>query len=128
MCIMCGEEMETELHLFLYCEIAMLVWMEIFSWLQVPFGLPHNLFSIFNCLMGKGNRKVEKGMIMICSSVVWNIWRCRNSVLFENGRGAVAELIEAVKVSSWKWWLGNSSSSHCLFYEWQAEPRLCLLR
>ncbi|MCI41257.1 F-box family protein, partial [Trifolium medium] len=59
-CALCGEAMETELHLFLYCEIAQLVWMEIFDWLGVLFSLPHNLFSIFHCLMGAVFSKCRK--------------------------------------------------------------------
>jgi hypothetical protein len=120
--------MESELHLFLYCEIAMLLWMEIFHWLDIPFSLPHNLFSIFFCLMETGNKKGRQGMLMIGAAVVWILRRCRNSLLFDNGNGSVTELVDAVKVSSWKWWLSRSSTTQCMFYEWCAEPRLCLMR
>jgi hypothetical protein len=127
-CALCGEEKETELHLFLYCEIAVLVWMEIFFWLDIPFGLPHNLFSILHCLLEAGNSKIRNGMIMICTAVVWQLWRCRNSIIFDNGMRTVTELVDAVKISSWKWWVSRSNSAQCLFYEWCAEPRLCLSR
>jgi hypothetical protein len=127
-CALCGEAMESEQHLFIYCEIAMLLWMEILGWLEVPFILPHNLFSLFHGVMRASSAKMRKGLVMICNAVCWNIWRCRNSILFDNGSMSVAELVEAVKVSSWKWWISCSSNSSCLFYEWQAEPRLCLLR
>jgi hypothetical protein len=127
-CAICGEEIETDMHLFLYCEIAQLVWLEIFSWLEVPFVLPHNLFSIFHSLKEAGNLKIRQGMVMICHAVVWHLWKFRNAIVFDNGRGTVAELIEAIKVSSWKWWLARSPSAHCLFYEWRAEPGICLLR
>jgi hypothetical protein len=110
-CVLCGEELESELHLFIYCEIAMLLWMEIFHWLDIPFCLPHNLFSIFSCLMETGIKKGRQGMLMIGAAVVWNLWRCRNSLLFENGNGSVTELVEAVKVSSWKWWLSRSTTA-----------------
>jgi hypothetical protein len=126
-CALCGEEMETEFHLFLYCEIALLVWIEIFNWLDVPFGLPHNLFSLFHCLMEAGSYKMRRGMTMIASAVVWNLWKCRNSLLFDNGSGTIAELVEAVKISSWKWWMSRASAAHCLLYEWRMEPRLCML-
>jgi hypothetical protein len=75
-CGLCGEDLETELHLFLYCEIASLVWMEIFYWLDVPFCLPHNLFSILHFLMEVGSKKGGKGMIMIAEAVLWTLWRC----------------------------------------------------
>jgi hypothetical protein len=127
-CVLCGESVETELHLFLYCKVAMLVWLEVFAWLQIPFSLPHNLFSIFNCLLGERNKKVKKGFTMICCSVVWSLWRCRNSALFDSRGGLVVELVETIKVSSWKWWISDSSQHPCLFYEWVSEPRLCILR
>jgi hypothetical protein len=127
-CVICGEAVETELHLFLYCEIAMLVWMKILSWLEVPFGLPHNIFSLFHSLMEGECNKVRKGMLMIGAAVIWSIWRCRNSILFDNGTGSVDDLVERIKVSSWKWWMRCSTEVNCLFYEWCAEPRLCLLR
>jgi hypothetical protein len=127
-CVLCGEKLETVNHLFLYCEVAMLVWLEIFEWLQVSFGLPHNLLSLFNTLQEVGNKKLRIGFLMICCSVVWNLWKWRNAVLFDNTRMTVAELIESIKVSSWKWWLSKTSPSLCLFYEWRSEPRLCLLR
>jgi hypothetical protein len=57
LCPLCGEESETVAHLFLYCKVALKMWMEIFAWLKVPFGLPHNLFSIFNCLLCAGEMK-----------------------------------------------------------------------
>jgi hypothetical protein len=127
-CGLCGEENETELHLFIYCEIALLVWMEIFYWLDIPFCLPHNLFSIFHCLLEVGNKKLEQGMIMIATAVFWSLWRCRNSVMFDNGTGTVSELVEAIKVLSWKWWMSRVNPAHCMYYEWRAEPRLCMLR
>jgi hypothetical protein len=127
-CGLCGEALETELHLFLYCEIATLVWMEIFSWLDVPFYLPHNLFSILHFFMEVGSKKGRKGMIMITAAVLWTLWRCRNAVLFDNGTGTVSELVEAVKVLSWKWWMSRRNPAPCMFYEWRAEPRLCMLR
>jgi hypothetical protein len=127
-CALCGEETESELHLFLYCEIAMLVWIVIFFWLDVPFCLPHNIFSIIHCLLEAGGKKSRQGMGTICAAVCWNIWRCHNSIVFDNGNGSVMELVEAIKVSSWKWWLSRSAAANCLLYEWRAEPRLCVLR
>jgi hypothetical protein len=126
-CALCGEEVETELHLFMYCEIALLIWMNMFRWLDIPFGLPHNIFSLFHCLLGEGNKKVRKGMLLNGRAVIWSIWRCRNSILFDNGRGSVAEIVEAMKVSSWKWWLSRPTSNQCMFYEWCSAPRLCML-
>ncbi|CAJ2637211.1 unnamed protein product [Trifolium pratense] len=127
-CVFCDEELESTSHLFIYCEFARRVWTEIFDWLDVPFSLPHNLFSIFNCLMSTGVQKLQKGIVMFCNFVVWHIWKCINSIIFDTGTGVVAELVEGVKITSWKWWMAYSKVSHYLFYEWKDEPRLCILR
>jgi hypothetical protein len=76
--------------------------------------------------MEVGSKKGGKGMIMIAEAVLWTLWRCWNAVLFDNGTGTVS--VEAVKVVSWKWWMSRSNPAHCMYYEWRAEPRLCILR
>jgi hypothetical protein len=93
------------------------VWSKVCDWLNVPFTFPHNIFSILSYLLSSGNPKV-----------VWMIWKLRNSILFDNGNGTVADLVEKVKVVSWKWWLARSKAANCLFYEWKVEPGLCMLR
>jgi hypothetical protein len=75
-----------------------------------------------------GNPKASKGRLMIGCAVVWMIWKLRNSILFDNGNGTVADLVEKVKVVSWKWWLARSKVANCLFYEWKVEPGMCMLR
>jgi hypothetical protein len=127
LCPMCGLETETAEHLFLYCSFATKVWVEIFLWFNTPFSLPHNRFSIFSCFSCVGDQRTYKGRMMICCAVVWKIWKLRNSILFENITSSIADLVEGVKVISWKWWLARTKQSHRLFYEWRAAPDLCLL-
>jgi hypothetical protein len=125
-CPLCGAESETVEHLFLYCTVTYQVWNDIFTWLKVPFGLPQSRFSIFHCLLSAGDPRSSKGRLMICCAAVWVIWKFRNSVLFDNGNGTASELVERVKVTSWKWFLARSKKTHCLYYEWWAEPDICL--
>jgi hypothetical protein len=65
-------------------------------------------------------------MIMIWLGVIWILWRRRNAVLFDNGGIDVAEIIEEIKVITWKWWLSQPKVKHSLYYEWQLEPLLCM--
>jgi hypothetical protein len=125
-CVLCGECMESSLHLFLYCQVATKVWVGVFKWLDLPFTLPHNLFSILNYFNSIGGKKLRKGLRMIWNAVVWSLWRHRNAVLFENGNINSVEVLEAVKVLSWKWWLSQLMTVHPLYYEWSVQPNLCI--
>jgi hypothetical protein len=108
------------MHLSIYCEVAMKVWKDVFAWLDINFAFPHDLFSLLNDLMEAGGRKLRKELGLIWNSVIWTLWRNRNTAVFENRRWEVSELVEKVKVLSWKWWLSQSKVPQCLFYEWWA--------
>jgi hypothetical protein len=65
---------------------------------------------------------------MIWKAVVWSIWPRRNSVMFDNGRIDIAEVLEEITVLSWKWWLNEPKVAPSLLYEWRAQPVLCMVR
>jgi hypothetical protein len=74
------------------------------------------------------NKKIRKGLRMIWEAVVWVIWRARNETIFNNGIARWKELVEEVKVLSWRWVLGRFNIPACMFYEWCWSPRDCLMR
>jgi hypothetical protein len=67
-------------------------------------------------------------MIMIWCAVIWSVWRHRNRIIFYNGVVDGVGLVDDIKLVTWKWWLGRTKSSPCLYYEWIVEPGLCLVR
>jgi hypothetical protein len=128
-CVFCGEETETAAHLFLYCKLISHVWVRVFAWLGLVFSLPHSLISLLNFVVGStGRKQVRKGLVMVCSAVLWTVWRHRNKIIFDNGGVNGMGMVDDVMVLSWKWWIGRGNSPPCLFYEWFAEPVLCLNR
>ncbi|PNY01545.1 hypothetical protein L195_g024845 [Trifolium pratense] len=74
--------------------------------------------------MGVG-RRVWLGMVLMWHAVVWSIWTFWNDIIFAGGSPTIYNLVDRVKVSSWKWFLGENPDSPCSFYEWEVQPILC---
>jgi hypothetical protein len=128
-CVFCRREVETTSHLFLYCNGIMQVWDRVFCWLGMKFSLPHTITSILNLMAStRGSKQARRGMVMIWISLIWTVWRHRNRIIFENGSVNLTELLDDVKIMSWKWWIGKLNSPPPLLYEWISEPTICLAR
>jgi hypothetical protein len=126
-CVHCQRIEETEVHLFLFCDFAMQVWMEIFRWLGLVIIIPPNLSLLFDCLiMLARNKKVRSGYSLIWHATVWMIWNSHNNVIFSNGGISPEEVVDAIKLISWRWGLSRHNIPICLYYEWCWDPGLCL--
>jgi hypothetical protein len=126
-CAHCQSGREDENHLFLFCDFSMLVWKAIFRWLDVVIVIPPNIFVLFDCFIGAAsNKKIRGGYYLIWHAVLWRIWCSRNNAIFSNGGIDVEEVVEAIKLTSWRWGLSRHKIPVCLFYEWCWDPGLCL--
>lgn len=72
-CVLCFEEDETALHLFLQCRVTKMVWQQVFSWLGETVDETDDLISHFmefgRLLKGKKQRGVKH---LIWLALVWN--------------------------------------------------------
>ncbi|CAJ2631518.1 unnamed protein product [Trifolium pratense] len=103
-CVWCVDFRESSSHLFLRCKMALEVWYAIFKWLGVVIVMPPNLFHLFYCLSEAAtNKKVRNGYRLVWHSVIWSIWKARNNRIFSNLVKETLEVVEDVKVISWKW-------------------------
>jgi hypothetical protein len=128
-CVGCVGKIESSIHLFLHCPSVMKVWQEIFKWLSVEIVIPPSLTILFDVLKASArNRKIRKGFVMIWHASLWAIWKARNGAIFANGVFAPLEIVDSIKVMSWKWSMSRLKLPPCLFYEWTWDPGDCLLR
>lgn len=99
------------------------------AWLDLNFVMPPNLFVHWECWVGGPlNKKIRKGLRMIWQVAIWVIWKARNGFIFNNTIDRWDELVEEVKVLSWRWLLCRLNTPACMFYEWSWSPQDCLLR
>lgn len=115
-CVLCNEAVESANHLFLHCFVTWKIWVKLQSWLEVNVITPSNLFSHWRCWDGQLSnwKELKRGMRLIWHTAIWTIWNCRNNIIFKNGGVEVEEVVEDIKMLSWKW----LKIQPCLYYEW----------
>jgi hypothetical protein len=128
-CVNCVGRMESAVHLFLHCPKVMVVWYEVFKWIGVVIVMPNSIASLFRVVRGVAkNKKARLGLLMIWHVTIWSIWKARNNTIFACGFSAPSEIVDAIKVLSWKWSMARLKVKPCLFYEWCWDPGDCFLR
>jgi hypothetical protein len=128
-CVWCANFSESANHLFLHCKVAHRMWYEIFRWLGVVIIMPQNIWSLFACFRGVAmNKRLRKGFLLVWHTVVWSLWNARNDVIFNGKSKEWMEIVEDIKVLSWKWSTDRLKITQCLFYEWVWDPGDCFLR
>jgi hypothetical protein len=127
-CSLCGENLESGRHLFLHCCFAAKVWYDITRWLGLIVILPHDITSSLATLIQCGkNKSVRLGLCLIWNAYVWVIWNIRNDCIFNNGVPIVDEVVDRIKLLSWKWFVGRVAKGPFLFYEWNWSPLDCMV-
>jgi len=118
-CVFCDSSEESSTHLFLHCRVISNIWRKIMDWLNFNFITPNNLFVHLECWSGEvRDKKMRKGVWLIWHAIIWVIWKGRNERIFNNLIKEEEELVEEIKVFSWRWVLSRLNVSPCLFYEW----------
>jgi hypothetical protein len=128
-CASCGLMPEKTSHIFLHCVVARRIWYKLMEWVDVNFIMPPNLFIHWECWSGGSlNKKISRGLRMIWQAAIWSIWKARNDSIFNAIEMRWDEVVDAIKVLSWRWLLERFKVPAPLFYEWEWNPRDCLMR
>ncbi|KAF5480212.1 hypothetical protein F2P56_000977 [Juglans regia] len=80
-------------HLFLHCEIAIVLWNEVFSRLEVAWVIPATVAALLTSwtnLRGIQQIKAVWKMVPIC--ILWCLWQERNERTFEDKERTIEEL------------------------------------
>lgn len=98
LCNCCNSELETATHLFLECAEVKKIWYKIMAWIGVSWAEPRDVTGHWKCfsnLLGKG--KFKKRMSGLWSSVIWVLWKWRNSVIFEGSRWDMRRIVVEIQ-------------------------------
>lgn len=109
--------------------MARSVWLGLMAWMGCSFLIPHKLFIHWECWRGGvSNKKLVKGSLgLIWHTEIWLLWKARNDKIFNNNNYEVDDIVEKIKVISWRWMLTRTQTPVYLFYERCWNPHFCLL-
>jgi hypothetical protein len=125
-CVFCGAVEESVDHIFVSCDRISSVWYRVSRWLGVEYVSPNSIMQVFESFFGLGvGCRVRLGFILVWHAVVWTILTSRNDIIFAGGSSTIDNIVDRVKLSSWKWFLGKNPDSPCSLYEWEVQPLLC---
>ncbi|XP_071686998.1 uncharacterized protein [Rutidosis leptorrhynchoides] len=125
-CIWCVSHEETASHVFCACDISRQIWCNIGSWINIFIPTWNSLDDFwiwFDSIQLNGKRLMVVRSIIF--STLWNIWRLRNSYIFNDKNFRIANVLDNIIVSSffllfsrykkarinWSTWLQNPLES-----------------
>lgn len=129
-CVLCDLEDESTSHLFIHCGVSWIIWCHLQQWVETVFITLPDLFAhwlSWNDVVPH-RKQIKKGLKLIWHTAIWVIRRARNNVIFNNGGVSVLELVEEIKVLSWRWSLSRLKIPSCLYFEWCWNLKFCLGR
>ena len=112
-CPLCDQAAETIQHILIRCVFSREVWTLIFQKLGLLALAPQPGSSSFIrwwCRFRKAvPKELRKGLNSLIILVAWEIWKHRNSCVFDNSRPSVEEVLKAVNVEGGLWCLAGAS-------------------
>ncbi|XP_021800524.1 uncharacterized protein LOC110744812 [Prunus avium] len=100
-CPLCGDNGETEVHLFFRCEIARLFWFATPLQLDVLGVDGEDFLSCWECLLQKFAQVDQIDEILqIVAFGLWRIWKGRNAVVFERQTLDPIDLVRCLRMQT----------------------------
>jgi hypothetical protein len=70
----------------------------------------------------------RNGLILIWNTIMWVMWKNQNDGVFSNKETNIEEMVDQIKLLSWKWFISGMAKGPCLLYEWKWSPFDCFHR
>ncbi|GKA21243.1 hypothetical protein Tco_0701232 [Tanacetum coccineum] len=103
-CPSCNANVESANHVFFECDIATDMWKLVFRWCDIPLFQASSWDSFNDWIISWHASKEKKHRFyVITTSVLWWLWRYRNSVTFNSQPLRKSDLFDNVRFSSFSW-------------------------
>jgi hypothetical protein len=118
-CPLCDQEDETINHLLVGCVFARQVWSLVLQQLRLLQLAPQPSVTCFSGWWKRSiaavPKEARKGLNTLIILVAWEIWKHRNTCVFDNKRPSVQEVITAISLEGGLWCSAGASKLQELF-------------
>lgn len=94
---------ETTIHLFFECNLAVRVWHNLCSWLDIPALQWNDATPNFPGLSSCFAKYFKEVGLIFWQSAVWFIWKSRNECVFRGTKKTCSDIMELIKFNTWTW-------------------------
>lgn len=123
LCSLCSNDDEDVEHAFFSCSFASQVWRWFISWSGlidvVPCNRSHLISLLNNPMQDRNKDKLRKTLIY---SVVWCLWKSRNSSLFLKCKNSPFKTADEIQLMSYNWCKYRARLSSLDWFVWIVSP------
>jgi len=125
LCVVGCGVLETSAHLLLHCRIFGEVWHFIHNWLGVCSVLPNvpaDHFIQFGSVGGNCSRVRMSILHLIWFATVWEIWKERNNMLFNDKECSTSQIVDKIKLLIFMWLKAKFATLSFNYHAWWLSP------
>ncbi|GKE07560.1 RNA-directed DNA polymerase, eukaryota, reverse transcriptase zinc-binding domain protein [Tanacetum coccineum] len=122
-CPVCDNDLETEEHILVKCNVANSVWIEVLKWWKI-----HNVqINSINDILSLANRasfspNITNVFEAVILSTMWIIWRFRNDSTFAFKKPKKSLIINDIKLFTFNWISNRFRKATFNWFEWLFNP------
>ncbi|KAK2380885.1 hypothetical protein QL285_068539 [Trifolium repens] len=127
-CVLGCGEVESAYHLFISCGTFGSLWTLVRSWIGIPvveYTSLRDHFVQFTRSTG-GSQARRSFLQLVWLACVWVVWTERNHRLFRASVRTIPQLLDNIKLFSFRWLKATSATLASNCHSWWSSPFLCL--
>ncbi|GJY83743.1 reverse transcriptase domain-containing protein [Tanacetum coccineum] len=118
-CPLCDEDLESEDHIFVSCEIASGIWKDILHWWNFSgISITHleDVISLSDHVLLE--IKFLNYFDVVVQTTIWHLWIFRNKTIFSQKRPQKSLLLNDIKLSSYTWITSRKKKNSLSWIDW----------
>ncbi|GJS24096.1 hypothetical protein Tco_0452728 [Tanacetum coccineum] len=122
-CHVCDNDLETEDHILVKCEVAAFVWVEVLNWWNINHTYLDNLNDVLSIpSLANLSPMLTSVLDAVVQSTFWILWRFRNDSAFAPKRPNIRIILNDVKLFTFDWISNRLRNISFNWIEWLFNP------